>query len=78
MLVDPKGDGDYLQCVDIADVGLSEGWGRKAYVGLTAATGQLSGEMRGETRLSWAKWGIFECGGKRDETKRHGVNVSRV
>ena len=43
--VDPKGEGDYLPCVEIPDIGLSEGWGRKAYVGLSAATGQLSGEM---------------------------------
>jgi hypothetical protein len=42
--IDPKGDNNWLDCVDIADVKLPEGWTRKSYIGLTASTGQLSGE----------------------------------
>lgn len=41
--IDPKGDNNWLDCVDIEDVKLPEGWTRKSYIGLTASTGQLSG-----------------------------------
>jgi hypothetical protein len=44
--IDPKGDNNWLDCVDIEDVKLPEGWTRKSYIGLTASTGQLSGVCR--------------------------------
>ena len=44
--LDPTGKGDWLNCVALSDIGLPEDWSTDAYVGLTAATGQLSGRKQ--------------------------------
>ena len=43
--LDPTGTGEWLDCVSLSDISLPEDWATDAYVGLTAATGQLSGEQ---------------------------------
>ena len=42
--MDPTGTGEWLDCVSLPDISLPNGWASDAYVGLTAATGQLSGK----------------------------------
>ena len=51
--IDPRGEGDWLDCVSLPDIGLPKGWAKESFIGLTAATGQLSGEWKN------ILWGAF-------------------
>ena len=55
--IDPRGDGDWLDCVSLPDIGLPSGWAKNAHLGLTAATGQLSGRLG----VDFARICVFQC-----------------
>jgi mannose-binding lectin 2 len=42
LMVDAKNTGDWKPCVDLTDMDLPEDWASESYLGITAATGQLS------------------------------------
>ncbi len=42
VMVDERNTGDWIDCVELPLEGLSQGWLKDAYIGLTASTGQLA------------------------------------
>jgi len=40
--IDPKNNGEWIECVALTNLQLPEEWARKAHIGITASTGQLS------------------------------------
>eukprot|EP01035_Chromulina_nebulosa_P019165 gene19165-25009_t len=70
VLVDAKNTGEWTTCVDITDLPLQKDWLKKAYVGITATTGQLADNHDVISLTSYSDYEVMEKVEEEKDNKR--------
>uniref|UniRef100_A0A7S0XEJ2 L-type lectin-like domain-containing protein n=1 Tax=Chromulina nebulosa TaxID=96789 RepID=A0A7S0XEJ2_9STRA len=70
VLVDAKNTGEWTTCVDITDLPLQKDWLKKAYIGITATTGQLADNHDVISLTSYSDYEVMEKVEEEKDNKR--------
>ncbi len=70
-MIDARNTGEWVSCVNVANLGLPVNWARSAHLGLTATTGQLADNHDIISLKSYTDAELLEVVETEESQKRH-------